>query len=204
MRNVLAVDDRHGDAFPVARRSPDEFARVSRRIELAEHRVALQQRGSPRRDVLIVGRAGRRERGVDVTQLRRVDLGIRRRIASCRRDRPRRCDTAASPSVSTRILRSPPERSLTARKVSEQFEIDCTNTSLIVRTRHRAMSAIVPAMRDRHASRCGSSSRLPIRAHVEMLVRRCSIWYSCSGSRAANTLKLSVGSAIAAHSATPI
>ena len=67
-RRVAVVEQRDGHARAVARRRPDELGAVARRVEVAEHRLALQQRARAGAHVVVVGGRRRRHRGVDVAQ----------------------------------------------------------------------------------------------------------------------------------------
>ena len=72
----LAINHRHRHLGAVARRRPQAFGDVVGRIEIAEHRVALEQLALAGLDVDLVGRIRRRQRGVAVAQPVGAGLGI--------------------------------------------------------------------------------------------------------------------------------
>ena len=71
---VGAVDQGHRHAFAVPGRRPQVLGRVARRVEVAEHRFALEQRALAGPHVVVVGGVRRGERGVRVADDVAVDL----------------------------------------------------------------------------------------------------------------------------------
>ena len=75
-RKTLAVDERHRHLAAVPRRRPDEFGDVVGRREIAEDRLALQERPGAGAHVVVVRRVRRGERGVGVANQIGIELGI--------------------------------------------------------------------------------------------------------------------------------
>jgi hypothetical protein len=96
---VLAIHDRDRHELAVACGRPQEFAGVARGIEIAEHRLALAQMTLAAQHIVVVGRAGRRQRGVHIAQQRRFQLRVRAELHGVRRVVRREIEALAAPAL---------------------------------------------------------------------------------------------------------